>query len=86
MPVGSIWDTSLDLCDNAVHAEGGRYLGRALRRNDSLVELNLRLNRLTDEGGRMLFEGIKDNSSLAVLNVSSNSLAGWVCLAVELWD
>jgi hypothetical protein len=33
-----------------IHAEGGRYLGRGLRHNESLVDLNLRLNRLTDEG------------------------------------
>lgn len=32
-----------------IHTEGGRYLGRALRQNDSLVDLNLRLNRLADE-------------------------------------
>ena len=27
---------SLDLCDNHVHADGGKYLGRALRVNSSL--------------------------------------------------
>ena len=65
----------LNLCDNQIHAEGGRYLGRALRRNESLIELNMRLNRLTDEGGRMLLEGLRDNGSLQLLNLSSNSLA-----------
>ena len=34
----------------AVRAKGGRYLGRGLWRNDSLVELNLRMNRLGEEG------------------------------------
>ena len=38
--------TCLNLADNQIHAEGGKYLGRALRRNESLIELNLRLNRL----------------------------------------
>jgi hypothetical protein len=65
----------LNLCDNQIHAEGGRYIGRALRRNESLIELNMRLNRLTDEGGRMLLEGLRDNGSLQLLNLSSNSLA-----------
>ena len=40
-----------------IHAEGGRYLARGLRTNDSIVDLNLRLNRLTDLGGRMLVDG-----------------------------
>ena len=52
-----------------IHAEGGRYIGRALRSNTSLVSLNLRLNRLTDEGGRMLVEGLHDNPTLACLNL-----------------
>ncbi len=32
-----------------IHSDGGKYLGRALKRNDSLTELNVRLNRLDDE-------------------------------------
>lgn len=52
-----------------IHAEGGRYIGRALRSNRSLVNLNLRLNRLTDEGGRMLIEGLHDNPTLVCLNL-----------------
>lgn len=52
-----------------IHAEGGRYIGRALRSNSSLVSLNLRLNRLTDEGGRMLLEGLQDNPTLTCLNL-----------------
>ncbi len=47
----------LSLADNQIHVEGGRYLGRGLRENSSLLELNVRLNRLTDEGLRMLLEG-----------------------------
>ena len=47
----------LSLADNQIHVEGGRYLGRGLRENSSLLELNVRLNRLTDEGLRMMLEG-----------------------------
>eukprot|EP00903_Cladosiphon_okamuranus_P010296 g9745.t2 len=62
--------SSLNLADNQqIHAEGGRYIGRALRSNTSLVSLNLRLNRLTDEGSRMLLEGLHDNPTLACLNL-----------------
>ena len=40
---------SLNLSDNHVHADGGKYFGRALKLNVSLQNLNLRLNRLGDE-------------------------------------
>lgn len=40
---------TLNLADNQIHADGGKYLGRALQRNESLLDLNLRLNRLDDE-------------------------------------
>lgn len=52
-----------------IHAEGGRYLGRALRANTSLVSLNVRLNRLTDDGGRMLVDSLHENPTLNCLNL-----------------
>ncbi|CAN0296953.1 unnamed protein product, partial [Hapterophycus canaliculatus] len=67
-----------------IHAEGGRYIGRALRSNTSLVSLNLRLNRLTDEGGRMLIEGLHDNPTLACLNLSANSIAREACSSLSV--
>lgn len=42
---------SLDLSDNALGAEGGRGLARALRTSQALRLLDLRLNRLGDAGG-----------------------------------
>lgn len=33
---------SLNLADNHIHADGGRYFGRALKQNYSLQHLNLR--------------------------------------------
>uniref|UniRef100_A0A7S3GGA2 T-complex-associated testis-expressed protein 1 n=1 Tax=Palpitomonas bilix TaxID=652834 RepID=A0A7S3GGA2_9EUKA len=64
----------LNLADNQVHAEGGKFLGRAMQVNVSLRSLDLRLNRLGERGGCLLFEGMKKNSSLRTLNLSSNSL------------
>ena len=49
---------SLNLSDNHVHADGGKYFGRALKLNSALETLNLRLNRLGDEGGKMLLDGM----------------------------
>ena len=54
--------------------QGGRYLGRALRGNDSLINLNLRLNRLVDDGGRVLVEGLHSNSSITDINLAANSM------------
>ena len=65
---------SLNLCDNHVHADGGKYFGRAMKLNSSLETLNLRLNRLGDEGGKMLLEGVLENTSLTQLNLSCNAL------------
>ena len=50
-------------------------MGRALRANESLIELNLRLNRLVDEGGRMLLEGFSNTCTITYLTLSGNSLA-----------
>ena len=66
--------TSLVLCDNQIHADGGKYFGRALKVNGTLQELDLRLNRLSDEGGALLFDGLIANKSLSSLNVSCNCL------------
>ena len=80
--------TNLNLADNQIHAEvtsqhegilglvlqGGRYLGRALRVNDSLLSVNVRLNRLIDDGGRALLEGLHGNRALTNINLSANSL------------
>lgn len=50
-------------------------MGRALHYNDTLVSLDLRLNRLGDMGGRVLLDGLVENDTLRSLNLSSNSLA-----------
>tara|TARA_B100000524_G_scaffold178694_1_gene91967 strand:+ start:717 stop:1934 length:1218 start_codon:yes stop_codon:yes gene_type:complete len=65
---------SLKLPDNRIHADGGRYLGCALKQNTSLKHLDLRLNRLGDQGGRMLLEGVAENGTLRRLNLSCNAL------------
>ena len=66
---------TFSVADNNIRSEGGRSLGRMLRRNSSLTDLNLSLNRLEDEGGRLLIDGLRKNSTLQNLNLSSNSLA-----------
>lgn len=63
--------------------QGGRYLGNALRVNQSLVSLNLRLNRLKDEGGQLLLEGLLETSVLRVLNLAANSLGSSTALTLS---
>ena len=65
---------------------GGRYFARGLRENDSLLYLNLRLNRLTDEGCNLLLEGLRDNVSLINLNIASNGAGAQVPLVITIID
>ena len=66
---------TFNVADNNIRSEGGRSLGRMLRTNSSLMDLNLSLNRLEDEGGKLLIDGLRKNSTLQSLNLASNSLA-----------
>lgn len=66
---------NLNAADNCIHAEGGRTIGRLLRNNKSLVNLDLRLNRLGDSGCQFVIEGLKQNDTLKILNLASNGLA-----------
>lgn len=65
--------TRLNLANNLIDEIGGKYLGTALKDNDSLVYLNLRLNQLQDEGCAYLMNGLSENISLQELNLSCNS-------------
>jgi len=63
----------LDLSDNKIDERGGRHLARALKGNECLVELRLRLNELGDEGGRALLEGgVRGCPGLATLDLCAN--------------
>ena len=64
----------LNLADNQIYGEGGLHLGRALHYNDTLVSLNLRLNRLGDMGGRVLLDGLVENDTLKVRAMSSSDM------------
>jgi Ran GTPase-activating protein (RanGAP) involved in mRNA processing and transport len=73
----------LNLADNQVHVEGGRYLGRGLRENSSLVALDVHMNRLADEGVRMLLEGLQDNVTLHTLNLRANGAGSDTAQAIS---
>lgn len=66
--------TSLDLMGNCIDSEGGSIIGKGLETNESVLEVNLRLNNLGDEGGSYLFGSLHDNKTLRHLNLSGNSL------------
>jgi len=67
---------SLSLADNRADERPGRFLGKALRGNLSLTELNLRLNGLGDAGAAALLECLAEPNAggcaLTTLNLSSN--------------
>ena len=62
------------MCDNQIHSEGGKFLGRVLQSNSCLLDMNIRLNRLGEKGGCYVFEGLKSNNTLEKLNISGNGL------------
>ncbi len=68
--------TKLVLCDNKIFEEGARALGKALRKNHTLTDLNLRLNRLGGEGGASLFDSLITNNTIVTLSVAANALEG----------
>jgi len=60
-------DNFFSLCHNNIGAEGGKALGEALEKNDSLSELYLRKNGLEKESGTAIAGALEKNNSLQVL-------------------
>lgn len=70
----------MNLADNSINYEGSRYLCQALKVNTSLVNLNLKLNRLDDKAGsKMCIDLRVKNSKLKVLNLGANLLGNMFC-------
>ena len=55
---------SINLCDNKISYEGVSYFGYALKTNNSLQELNLRLNNLDDNSGIRIFKDLCYNNGI----------------------
>jgi Ran GTPase-activating protein (RanGAP) involved in mRNA processing and transport len=67
--------STLKVAGNKIRAEGARTLGRILKYNTSLENLDLRMNLLNDEGGKLVMNGLHQNQTLKRLNLSCNSLS-----------
>lgn len=67
--------STLKVAGNKIRAEGARTLGRILKYNTSLENLDLRMNILNDEGGKLVINGLHQNQTLKRLNLSCNSLS-----------
>ena len=78
--------THLDLSGNRLDRDAGNILGKALRINNTLLTLSLRLNSLKDCGGWALFAGMRDNISLQLINVSANGLGSRVVEELSTMD
>jgi len=68
--------STLKVAGNKIRAEGARTLGRILKYNTSLENLDLRMNLLNDEGGVLIMNGLQQNQTLKRLNLACNSLSG----------
>ncbi|KAJ3322657.1 hypothetical protein HDV06_002871 [Boothiomyces sp. JEL0866] len=65
---------TLILSNNQISNEGVRSIGKSLQVNNTLLNLDLRLNHLYDYGGHLLFLCLIKNKNLAQLDVSGNGL------------
>lgn len=72
--------THLNLGDNCINYEGSRYLCQALKVNKSLVNLNLKLNRIDDKAGQKMCIDLRvKESRLETLNLAANLLGNMFC-------
>lgn len=75
--------TALDLSNNYINEEGGKYLGEMLAVTSSLQHLNLERNSLGDEGSEGFAAGLAQNKTLLKLSLINNiiDVAGAKALA-----
>jgi Ran GTPase-activating protein (RanGAP) involved in mRNA processing and transport len=70
----------LNLGDNCINYEGSRYLCQALKVNKSLVDLNLKLNRIDDKAGQKMCIDLRvKESKLERLCLAANLLGNMFC-------
>ena len=69
---------TLNISDNNIQTDGGKYLARALYDGGELQELNLRLNQLSDVGCQYIFESLWTHTHMKILNISSNGASAQV--------
>ena len=66
--------------DNCINYEGSRYLCQALKVNKSLIDLNLKLNRIDDKAGQKMCIDLRvKESRLETLNLAANLLGNMFC-------
>ena len=51
-----------------------RFLGEALRSNQSVLSLKLGFNKLKDKACEYMYEGLKENSTLSQLHLENNQI------------
>ena len=59
---------------NIVESEGGKALAKALKKNKTLLSINLRMNQLGDVGVEAIAGALKENTTLQKLNLASNQI------------
>jgi Ran GTPase-activating protein (RanGAP) involved in mRNA processing and transport len=71
----------LNLGDNQIEYHGSRFLAQGLKENTSLIDLNLKLNRIDDKGGLKLCVDLLNHKGLILqnLDISSNALGKQFC-------
>jgi Ran GTPase-activating protein (RanGAP) involved in mRNA processing and transport len=65
----------LDLSDNLIGYEGSRYLAQAMKKNQNLHTLRLKLNNFNDKAGMKFFKDLMPNKILQELDFAANTLS-----------
>eukprot|EP00300_Choanocystis_sp_HF-7_P037543 c53728_g1_i1.p1 GENE.c53728_g1_i1~~c53728_g1_i1.p1 ORF type:complete len:206 (+),score=37.21 c53728_g1_i1:26-619(+) len=63
----------LDLCHCNIDTLGGRLIGEVLKRNKTLIELNIETNGIGPKGMEAIAKGLADNTTLRVLRAENQS-------------
>lgn len=61
--------THLNLSNNSIGYDGSRYLAQAIKLNETLENLNLKLNSFDDKAGAKFFKDLAFNTNLKILDL-----------------
>ena len=65
----------LDISNNFIGYDGSRYISQALKVNQNLKSISLRLNNFNDKAGMKFFKDLVVNKGLTDLNISGNQFS-----------
>ena len=74
LPTRSLYLEYLDLSDNLLYDEGGRYIAEGLEKNESIKKLFMLNNSLEKTAGLAFKQAVERNQVILVLNLTDNHI------------